>query len=427
MNMNTAQPIFAALEKEMARKQTTGSAVRSQLQSVEKILANRAGLDLESIISQPDHAERILQEHFKSPLACLQHTRAVVSAIKSLGKQVPHELLQHWSDELEVLNKKCTELRGQVETLFQTCEASENTVKGYVTETMHILAKLNAASIHEVMAKPEVYKTELRMKCESPGTEADHIKKIMCIFKCNPTLKVQHPTAYRSWQCASSEHRARQLQEARKNAPSNARQAENFVPMAEWKQKLEQMKSQPNLSDARKRLQSSMVKVLLAYACTMPPKRAEVGGLRVFPTEPTLDEKAESPNHIVLDAALMRVTKHKTSKHAAHAHGIEESLSAEFMHVLEESMEAFPRTHLFVDSNGHALTPQGFSKWVIRSTEVLFDGKAPGVSLLRHAFCTYLDFNKLTGVEKDGIAARMGHSAKQQEMYRFIDLRPLHT
>ena len=194
--------------------------------------------------------------------------------------------------------------------------------------------------------------------------------------------------------------------------------------MAEWKQKLEQMKSQPNLSDARKRLQSSMVKVLLAYACTMPPKRAEVGGLRVFPTEPTLDEKAESPNHIVLDAALMRVTKHKTSKHA---HGIEESLSAEFMHVLEESMEAFPRTHLFVDSNGHALTPQGFSKWVIRSTEVLFDGKAPGVSLLRHAFCTYLDFNKLTGVEKDKIAARMGHSSKQQEMYRFIDLRPLHT
>ena len=177
----------------------------------------------------------------------------------------------------------------------------------------------------------------------------------------------------------------------------------------------------------KRRLQKSMVKVLLAYACTMPPKRAEVGGLRVFSTDPTLDEKAESPNHIVLDAALMRVTKHKTSKHAAHAHGIEESLSAEFMHVLEESMEAFPRTHLFVDSNGHALTPQGFSKWVIRSTKGLFDGKAPGVSLLRHAFCTDLDFNKLTGVEKDKIAARMKHSSKQQEMYRFIDIRPLHT
>ena len=48
-------------------------------------------------------------------------------------------------------------------------------------------------------------------------------------------------------------------------------------------------------------------------------------------------------------------------------------MSAEFMHVLEELMEAFPRTHLFVDSNGHALTPQGFSKWVIRSTEGLFE------------------------------------------------------
>ena len=420
--MISTQALLTSLKNEMARKKTSGNITLSLLDTVENLLSSKAGLSLDKAISQPDHVCRILADHFRSPLACHQHTRAVISALKSMGKQVPREVSQHWYDALKVLDEKCTKVRGQIEALFRLCEASENTVKGYVTETMHILAKLNSASIHEVLAKPEVYETELRIMCDCPGTEADHIKKIMCIFKCNPTLQIQHPTAFRSWQCASSEHRARQMQEARKNAPSNARQAENFVPMAEWRQKLEDMKSQPHPSDARKRLHNSMVKVLMAYACTMPPKRAEVGGLRVFSTDPTLDE-----NHIVLDAALMRVTKHKTSKHAAHAHGIEESLSAEFMHVLEESMEAFPRTHLFVDSNGHALTPQGFSKWVIRSTEVLFDGKAPGVSLLRHAFCTYLDFNKLTGVEKDEIAARMGHSAKQQEMYRFIDLRPLHT
>ena len=156
----------------------------------------------------------------------------------------------------------------------------------------------------------------------------------------------------------------------------------------------------------------------------MPPKRAEVGGLRVFPTEPTPEEKTESPNHIVLEAALMRV---KTSKHAVHAQGITETLSPEFMQVLLESMEAFPRTHLFVDNKGHAHTPQSFSKWVIRSTEGIFEGKATGVSLLRHAFCTDLDYNRLTGIEKDQIAARMGPSAMQQEMYRFIDLRPLHS
>ena len=427
MGVPSSEVIFAALEKEMTRKQTTGGAALQRLQAVEKIIATQGGLELKSIVLQPDHVSRILQEHFRSPLACHQHTRAVISALKSLGKQIPRDVVQYWSDTLKMLDEKCVGVRGQIEDLFRLCEASEGTVKGYVSEVMHILAKVNSASIHEILAKPEVYKTELRMKCENPGTETDHIKKIMCIFKCNPTLQIQHPTAFRSWQCASSEHRARQMQEARKNAPSNARQAENFVPMAEWRQKLEQMKSQPDPSDGKKRMQHIMVKVLLAYACTMPPKRAEMGGLRVFPTEPTPEEKTESPNHIVLDAALMRVTKHKTSKHAVHAQGIMETLSPEFMQVLLESMEAFPRTHLFVDSKSHAHTPQSFSKWVIRSTEGLFEGKAPGVSLLRHAFCTDLDYNRLTGIEKDEIASRMGHSAMQQEMYRFIDLRPLRS
>ena len=167
--------------------------------------------------------------------------------------------------------------------------------------------------MQEPLAKPEVYKTDLRLKCETLGTETDHIRKIMCIFKCNPTLQILYPTAFRSWQCASSEHRVRQMQEARKNTSSDARLADNFVPMAEWRQKLEQMKSQPDPSDGKKRMQHSMVKVLLAYACTMPPKRAEVGGLSFFPTEPTPENKTESQNYIVLDAALMRVTKHRTS------------------------------------------------------------------------------------------------------------------
>jgi hypothetical protein len=169
-----------------------------------------------------------------------------------------------------------------------------------------------------------------------------------------------------------------------------------------------------------------MAIMLLAYACAMPPKRAEVGSLKIFATEPTHEELANAPNHIVLDTALMRITKHKTSKHEAHSDGIVEKLHDEFMRAMEESLALFPRTHLFVDSNGHPFTPQGFSKWVIRTTEGMFDGKAPGVSLLRHSYCSGLDYNKMTGVEKDAIALRMGHSARQQEMYRFIDLTPLH-
>ena len=51
-------------------------------------------------------------------------------------------------------------------------------------------------------------------------------------------------------------------------------------------------------------------------------------------------------------------------------------------------------------------------------------GRGAGPSLLRHAFCTDLDFNRLTLAQRDEIAERMGHSSAQQEQYRFLTLQP---
>ncbi len=251
--MISTESIFQSLSKEMTRKKTSGTATRALLEKVEKLLSSRAGISLDAVISQPEHAGRVLAEHFRSPLACHQHIRAVISAVKSLGKLAPRETKDHWSEILKSANDKCVELKGEVMTLFSGCEgASNKTIQGYVNEVMHLMAKLNVANINEVLTKPEIYKTELRLQCETPGTERDHISKIMCIFKCNPIMKQQHPTAFRAWQCASSEHRAREMQEARLNAPINARQAENYVPMGAWKQKLEELRSQPEPSDPRK-------------------------------------------------------------------------------------------------------------------------------------------------------------------------------
>ena len=41
-----------------------------------------------------------------------------------------------------MLDEKCAGVRGQIEELFRSCEESEGTVKGYVSEVMHILAKV---------------------------------------------------------------------------------------------------------------------------------------------------------------------------------------------------------------------------------------------------------------------------------------------
>ena len=111
-----------------------------------------------------------------------------------------------------------------------------------------------------------------------------------------------------------------------------------------------------------------------------------------------------------MDSALMRITQHKKSKHAAHRHGIDEKLPDEFMGMLKDSLARWPRTHIFVDSNGNGYTPGRFSKWVRRTIARLFGDKSPSVSLLRHSYCTSLDFNILTGAQRDAIAQRCGYS-----------------
>jgi integrase len=150
--------------------------------------------------------------------------------------------------------------------------------------------------------------------------------------------------------------------------------------------------------------------------------------VRIFGEASLADLKPQNttqhPNHIVLADAVLRLTRHKTSKHEAHRGGITEELSPQFMGVLSDSLARWPRDYMFVDSNGRPFSNQGFSKFVSRTTKRVFGSgdKAPGVSLLRHAFCTALDYNSLTGKERAELALRMGHSSPMQDAYRFLRL-----
>ena len=118
----------------------------------------------------------------------------------------------------------------------------------------------------------------------------------------------------------------------------------------------------------------------------------------------------------------LSLTEHKTSKHEAHQSGITEDLSADFMDILRSSLEHWPRDHLFVAADNKPFTTASFSKWFVRTTGKLFEGKAPGVSLLRHAWATSLDFNTITIAEREEVARQMGHSPAMQDCYRFLKL-----
>jgi hypothetical protein len=377
---------------------------------------------------QPAEMSWKLQHHFRSPLALKQHIQAIISAIKYMGSMVPSSKsqvpspLMGWTVQLEDVQSKCSAMQDSVVRLFSNATgATPKTIAGYVNDVLNMTALVNVGSIFEVLTDPGHFRIELNRMCKSPYTESTYISRLLSIFKCNPQLKVAHQAAFEAWSRASAEHRAKHLRTARQNAPTNARQAANYVPMDHWRNKLSELQSQP--ADPHSTRQQSMSLVFLAYACALPPQRAEVGSIRVFKAHPSPPELAAAPNHVIMDSAVMRITKHKTSKHEMHSAGITEQLPSDFMQVLQDSLNRWPRDYLFVNDKDQAYTNSGFSKWVIRTTGRLFGEKCPGVSLLRHAFCSALDYNKLTGAERDALALRCGHSGPMQDQYRFLSLQ----
>ena len=83
---------------------------------------------------------------------------------------------------------------------------------------------------------------------------------------------------------------------------------------------------------------------------------------------------------------------------------------------------------------GHFETPQTelFPGWdaarlsaeVINTTRrFVGDGRAPGISLLRHAYInSFLDVPIRTLAEREELAGRMMHSRDQQEKYRSLNV-----
>jgi hypothetical protein len=193
--------------------------------------------------------------------------------------------------------------------------------------------------------------------------------------------------------------------------------------LAEWQEKLDHLMKDKNCHSI---LEKSQALVFMSYACSMPPKRSDLGSIKIFGSEPSQAEQEDHPNYIVLpneSQGRMVIAEHKTAKYYE---PIMEDLPEVFVRVLKESLDRHPRRFLFVNSKGEPFTPQCISKWVIRKTRDIFGDKAPGISLLRHAYCTALDLNKLTGLQQDEVAARMGHSTARQMEYRFVNEKPIH-
>jgi hypothetical protein len=409
--------VLDKVARELQYKGTTGTTLTARLRT----LASTMGQDLVSIMRQPDRMAPEIRLRFKCPHTAHQHVGAVVSALKlasSYFRQTP-ELIQKWQHAHAETGAASDRLKQSISQLFEHADGvSETTRKSCTSGLLDMMVIVGACSILEVVTSPQKYLAELELKCSSSqSSRGTYIGRILSVYKHNPRLSTAHADAHAMWRNEGQALRLKQKQAAKLNAPSNQRQVQHYTPMHEWKAAQQALLAD---RDPHSSQQKSLALVLLTYAVSMPPKRAELGAVQVFQAQPSSDkELIAAPNRLIVDQAILFLGKHKTSKHEMHAAGVTESLSSEFMSVLRDSLARYPRSHLFVDSNGRPFTNQGFSKFVIRCTKRIFGDKAPGVSLLRHAFATELDFNSLTGVQKEDIALRMGHTTATQDSYRW--------
>jgi hypothetical protein len=174
------------------------------------------------------------------------------------------------------------------------------------------------------------------------------------------------------------------------------------------------------LAAARDALPSgSIERLLLGMYTLVPPARADYNACRIYPSSAAA--AGDQGNHVVLprDArqpASIVLTEYKTQRNYGR---VTTEVPPELRREMEASLSAWPRAYLFSQKNGEAFTPSAFSTWANRALRRVF-GRPVTLTILRHAFVSALDFNRLTYGQLRAVSRAMMHSLDTQKRYHWV-------
>ena len=325
-----------------------------------------------------------------------------------------------------------------------------------------------------VCADPDgVYQVAARAIVPSmkPTTLKNWITAVKAVHRHFPGLPDQGSPGATSggkagWDALFAELRAATELAYDENKPLSAATGAKFVSIAEIVKKSEDLASGPKIHEGS--MKASMAAVLMAVYAHIPPKRSDLGAVRVrrldapdavtddpnfvelFPpapgppalgTPPVLGDPPEPPVPLGAPVApgapgapvapvaegegegegegvrRLVIGRHKT---AAHFGSIEETLPEPVWRTAEASLTAWPRPYLFVHQDGRTpMSNNAFTKYVARTMAEHFGGRAAGTSMLRHAYVSAMPVATMNLRERKEVATRMGHSVGTQERYRW--------
>lgn len=331
---------------------------------------------------------------YRSPVLNKRHIKEILKQCKNTAHF--KELNTRYKDACKAVE----DLRSDIHEYFKNSSLSHSTREKYVSTLCNLTAILDTPNVTTILKNPR-YIHQINM--DSIYTRWTYISRILSVFKYSEFEDIGN-----KWSDASKTIADVHLTISRSNAPTNSSQVRNFVPMKAWKELPE------SVSNNHDTYYDSLISLFIAYVCNIPPKRGEMGKIIISDPYEKFNGSIEhnKPNYIQNNE--LHMTHHKTSKR------IIQICPDAFMKVLKKSLRKWPRRYLFTDAQNDPMTPEYFSTWVRRLTMKLFHPKSPGINLIRHSYCTALDFNKLTGNDRDEIAKMMGHSVHLQDRYRFI-------
>lgn len=230
---------------------------------------------------------------------------------------------------------------------------------------------------------------------------------VLTSFKHLPELKELAPESYKAWKefndaaTGPLEHRA-------KTAKPTPRQEPGVIAFEEIIAKRESL---PVGSDAR---------LLLSVYSHLPPKRVDFARARIFYEK----QRHDTPgNYLILHArgagvSELVMNEFKTFKKYGQ---FREDLPAVLVTEIRASLKRRPREFLFVSTRDRQpyKSDDIFGAWANRMLKSLF-GKPLTISLIRHSYLTYINFENMTPLDREDIARRMQHSVLQQINYRWI-------
>ena len=264
----------------------------------------------------------------------------------------------------------------------------------------------------------------LQKKYESVVTRRNVIDAVMSVYLHNPKLAKEQSTAYEAW--ARKQRVLRGLvQKGRENNRMTPELKAKYIDLKETRGVAEKLhKVILATGEPTGKLQKlskyrlSQDYLLLLLMVDVPPKRADLGELRVVRGPQAAPKNGNYVSVPDKGQATLVLRDFKTAKKYTR---IEDVLPDHVSEAIRESLSMFPRAYLFTSYTGDQPLSAGVYADMVKRVFKRHTGKPAGINALRHAYITQMaDHGKVTLGELNAMAKSMGHSPAMQNQYQVV-------